>query len=115
MEELRLNPDGLAPEPAFSPTVLYCVLWPAPICYSQPLVTDGNVPLCSDLALVNNSVQNQSQIHYLGVRTFNKLMQITFTDPTADIPLLHVCSSHSPWEEKPCLSSTTISHGLWKR
>lgn len=73
---------------------LRCLPWPPPLAHcSQPLTTDGNIPVCWDLTLVNDRLENQFQSHSLGVRTFRKPMQITFIDPNPDIPLPHVCSS----------------------
>lgn len=103
--ELGLKPNRLAPKSAFSTIIL------PPSCLmaiTHALLIAPHRPACYDLILVNNGLQSQLQIRYLGVMSPHKLMKITFTDPSPDIPLLHVFQSTSPWEEKPHLSASSI-------
>lgn len=75
-------------------------------------MTDYNTPVCCDLTLVSDGLQDLLQIHYLGAMTFRKLLQITFTDLTPDIPLLWVCSPYG--RGMHVLSSCSTSQGLWR-
>lgn len=69
----------------------------------QPLTMDRDPPGCCDLVLVNNSLQNQFQIHCL-----ESWLSVSFYRPNSCYsPSPGVFLSTSPWEEKPCRPAGT--------